>query len=60
MDTQAERLRAVENREPYVAHNGNPNGVLTAGEGVFCYDYANQKMYFNIDGLTTWKEIVTV
>lgn len=50
------RLRNQETqRTPtLLTYAGDPNGLLAAAEGTFCWDTVGKVLYVNTDGVTTW------
>lgn len=57
--TISQRVRNLEtgNRAQLIPVSGDPNGALTAAEGVFAWDYTNNVLYVNTDGITNWQRL---
>ena len=52
----SERVRGIEGAEPaqMILVSGNPNGSESAAIGTFAWDTANNDLYVNSNGITTW------
>ena len=75
LNVLSSRLREVEAREHHLTYAGNPDGLVTAVEGMRCWDTTNQRLYLNTssgegtswcliqcdpNGLGSTPEIVTI
>lgn len=48
------RNQETQRMPAQIPYAGDPNGVLEAAEGTFCWDTVGKVMYVNTDGATTW------
>ena len=51
---ESERIRRIESRERWKVYAGDPNGVVSAGLSMYCWDVTNDNLYVNNDGATGW------
>ena len=48
------RVKALEEKEFAIMHSGDGDPVHAAAESVLYWDYANDCLWVNMDGSTTW------